>query len=661
MNKSQRFLLLALTVAGAAPLMAPPAHAEEVYLRAEEFTKVLPNGAGTTPVIMWGYRRCYGGFVDCDNPDTAALNPVTSPGPELVVAPGDPILSIHLQNRLPVTTSIVVPGQPGALAPVVSPDDQGRPRIRSFTTEIPAASGTTYSNATYTWDGLNHAGLRPGTYLYQSGSHVQLQVHMGLYGALVHDAPCSPGSCAYPAVPYDSAKTLVYSEIDPALHATRSPVNATNYAPRFFLVNGQPYPNVSQPVADARPGSWVLLRLLNAGIENHAPQLLGGYFQVIAEDGNPVTASVKREQYTTLLPAAKTMDVLFTPSSAGTFPLFDRRLRLTNDSATAGGMFVRLSSSGAPVIRPTAALDNYATNEDVALAVTAPGVLANDSDPTALPLQALFPTLPAKGTLALNADGSFSYTPNANANGPDTFSYRASNGSALSSPATVNVSITPVNDAPVAADDFFYATVNTGAFNVGAPGVLANDTDADAGDTLTAVTFGALQGGSGGSLTNTSPAGSFRFTVPGSSTFVGRAFFTYSARDQGGLTSQASTASVVKDFVVAVQTGGTAAQRSPVFRNLPGNSNDHWQVRGSIRAFSTAVTLTFYLGADETGTVIGTLSVPANSTAFSFVQVASAPPAGINSISLAADVPAAAGVPAHRARILNLPFVRQNN
>lgn len=657
MKKTQPILLLAL-------LLPLTAGAAEVFLRAEEFSLTLPNGGATPTVVpMWGYRLCYDGFSNCVNPDTNALNPVQSPGPEIRVPADDPVLNIHLQNRLPVSTSLIIPGQPAALAPVASPDADARLRIRAFTAEIPAADGDTYGDRIYSWTGLNSTGLRAGAYLYQSGSHVQLQVHMGLFGALVHDAPCAVGACAYPAVPYDTSRVLVFSEIDPALHETRSPVNANNYAPRFFLVNGQTYPNASQPALTAAPGSWMLLRLLNAGIENHAPQLLGGHFSVIAEDGNPLDPSIRREQHTVLLPAAKSLDLMFSPGSAGTYPLFDRRLRLTNDIATGGGMQVRIAAEGAPLVRPQATADSFTTGEDAALTIAAPGVLANDSDPAAQPLQAVFATNPSKGTVTVAANGGFVYTPNANANGADSFTYRASNGAALSNPATVNLSVTPANDAPVAVDDFFYPTVNSGAFDIAAPGILVNDTDVDTGDSLTAVNFGAILGAGTASITGLDANGSFTFTAPqsGATPYAGRATFTYAARDAGGLTSGNATANVVKDLAVAVQLTGTAAQRSPVYRNLPGTANDRWQVRGAIRALPAAVTLRFRLGADESGAEIGSLLVPAGATTFAFTQNAGPPPQGTNSITLLVDVPAAGGVPAHQARILNLPFARQNN
>src|SRR5207249_10650970 len=73
---------------------------------------------------------------------------------------------------------------------------------------------------------------------------------------------------------------------------------------------------------------------------------------------------------------------------------------------------------------PTANDDSYTVNEDTTLTVNAPGVLANDTDVDGNTLTAIRVSGPSHGTLALNADGSFSYTPAANYNGPDSFTYR---------------------------------------------------------------------------------------------------------------------------------------------------------------------------------------------------------------------------------------------
>src|SRR5207248_3931357 len=101
---------------------------------------------------------------------------------------------------------------------------------------------------------------------------------------------------------------------------------------------------------------------------------------------------------------------------------------------------------------PVAANDAYSTNEDTALNVAAAGVLANDSDVDGDALTAILVSSPAHGSVALNADGSFTYTPTANYNGGDSFTYKANDGSLNSNLATVSLTINPVNDQPQAED-----------------------------------------------------------------------------------------------------------------------------------------------------------------------------------------------------------------
>src|SRR5205085_2425852 len=100
-------------------------------------------------------------------------------------------------------------------------------------------------------------------------------------------------------------------------------------------------------------------------------------------------------------------------------------------------------------------------------------------------LTAVLVSGPAHGALTLNADGSFVYTPDALYHGADSFTYRASDGTALSGLATVSLSVTPVNHPPVAADDSF-TTAEESPLGVSGPGVLGNDSDAD-GDPLSAL------------------------------------------------------------------------------------------------------------------------------------------------------------------------------
>jgi PKD repeat protein len=91
----------------------------------------------------------------------------------------------------------------------------------------------------------------------------------------------------------------------------------------------------------------------------------------------------------------------------------------------------------------------------------------------------------AHGTLALNTDGSFIYTPAGNFNGVDTFTYRVNDGAVESGIAVVTIQVVPVNDAPVAVNDE-YSTDEDTSLVIAPPGVLFNDSDTE-GDLLSAV------------------------------------------------------------------------------------------------------------------------------------------------------------------------------
>ena len=98
---------------------------------------------------------------------------------------------------------------------------------------------------------------------------------------------------------------------------------------------------------------------------------------------------------------------------------------------------------------PVAVANSYTTAEDTPLSQAVPGVLANDTDPRSLPLMAILVSGVSNGTLTLNSNGSFTYTPFLNFNGTDSFTYKANNGSFDSNVVTVSLTVTSVNDAPV--------------------------------------------------------------------------------------------------------------------------------------------------------------------------------------------------------------------
>src|SRR5438045_3327726 len=83
--------------------------------------------------------------------------------------------------------------------------------------------------------------------------------------------------------------------------------------------------------------------------------------------------------------------------------------------------------------------DNYTTPEDTHLSVSAPGVLANDTDVDGDALSAVLVSNPTHGTLSLNSNGSFTYMPALNFNGIDSFTYKATDGQTQSGIATATI------------------------------------------------------------------------------------------------------------------------------------------------------------------------------------------------------------------------------
>ena len=464
---------VALTLA--AVLLAPTqAVAAEYWLKAAPTTFTGPDG---NSVPMWGYASCTDG-------SGANCTAVTVPGPALSVAAGETSLAVHLINTLPKPTSLVINGLVKPMTPVWDDGLTGNrtsatQRVRSFDAEAAATNGT----ADYVWN-----NVKPGTYLYQSGTQPQVQVQMGLYGAVTRnfaEASASPAQ-AYSGISYDNQATLLYSEIDPALHAavaddsygTAPAMTSTfGYAPKYFLINGQSYPT-SAVIAPVGATGTTLLRFLNAGLTTHVPMIQGAHWNPVAEDGKPYPFSAK--QYTALLPAAKTMDVLLTPDAGGaTYAIMDRRLNLSNNGLSDGGMLAYLQLGAAGVlgipsgdsnVAPVAVDDSFDSIKGVTLSVGGRGVLINDdnTDGTPQPIKAVAAsgaTLNG-GTYTLNSNGSFIYVPLATFVGIDSFTYTATDGKALSNAATVTINLTEPSPPSLAALDNFNRANST---NLGSP------------------------------------------------------------------------------------------------------------------------------------------------------------------------------------------------
>ena len=126
----------------------------------------------------------------------------------------------------------------------------------------------------------------------------------------------------------------------------------------------------------------------------------------------------------------------------------------THQTSSATWNFTTASTNTAPV----AANDSYDVAKDSTLAVSAPGVLTNDTDADSNPLTAAPVTGPTHGSLTLNSDGSFTYTPVLNYTGPDSFTYKANDGLIDSNTATVAITIN-AGTPPVPLPSTFYGEI----------------------------------------------------------------------------------------------------------------------------------------------------------------------------------------------------------
>ena len=252
-----------------------------------------------------------------------------------------------------------------------------------------------------------------------------------------------------------------------------------------------------------------------------------------------------------------------TPTNApGTYPII---ATLNDPSGKLGNYSVSITNGTMVVTNgaPVAVADGPYTGQwNAPLVIAATGVLANDTDVDGDPLTAAVVTGPAHGTLALNANGGFTYTPSADFSGTDAFTYKANDGFADGPPATVSLAITsPCSSAdphdcrggtPIARDDA-YATGQGDTLTVTTRhDVLENDGRFAAAAVL-------VSGPAHGTLALNAD-GSFVY-VP-ATVFYGIDSFLYSARSASGV------------------VGPVATVRLVVRKNLaPDADNDFYSVR----------------------------------------------------------------------------------
>ncbi len=199
-------------------------------------------------------------------------------------------------------------------------------------------------------------------------------------------------------------------------------------------------------------------------------------------------------------------------------------LTVTDDGGLTDTATTTATITLTPNTPPVAADESYSTSEGVVLSVAAPGVLGNDLDADGDPLLAVLDGDVSHGTLTLESDGSFTYTPAVDHVGSDSFTYVADDGIEHSNPATVTITVNLVG--VVLAIDDSYTTFVDKTLTVTAPGVFGNDVG---GASRWAFKRSDPTGGSVVLL----PDGSFTY-VPDAG-FVGSDSFTYDFWDEDNL------------------------------------------------------------------------------------------------------------------------------
>lgn len=218
------------------------------------------------------------------------------PAPTIIVAQGT-VVEITLDNELPMPVSLVFPGQTDVTA---TGGSQG-----AIAREAAAMGGS----VTYTF-----TASAPGTYTYHSGTRPDLQIEMGIVGALIVrpvvagvEAPMQ--AYAHPDTAFDQEFLFLLTEMDDKIHSLVeqnriAEVDTTRRWPVYWFINGRTGPDTmlatnvlwlpSQPyncMPMFHPGQRVLLRVIGGGRDPHPLHHHGNNSTIIARDGRMLSSA----------------------------------------------------------------------------------------------------------------------------------------------------------------------------------------------------------------------------------------------------------------------------------------------------------------------------------------------------------------------------------
>jgi len=324
---NQIFYKLAKAIGVMALLLSPPVHAVINGITGPVFNLKASAGYLSTAdgnnIYAWG-------FSEIGSPQTMQF-----PGPTLIVNQGDTV-TINLTNNLPVNVSMIFPGQSNVVANGIN---AGGSTDGLITKEANPLTGT----VSYTF-----VALEPGTYTYHSATQQEMQIEMGLVGALiVRPKVTDPLHQAYSHI--NTAFTHEYlfllSEMDPVIHAKvesqvlagLSPiVDMSTWTATIWFVNGRTAPDTmldnnvpwlpNQPyncVPRMHPGEKLLMRVVHTGRDLHPFHTHGNNTLTIAREGRMLESApgmgpdLATSNYTLQTIPGQTYDAIFEWTGAG--------------------------------------------------------------------------------------------------------------------------------------------------------------------------------------------------------------------------------------------------------------------------------------------------------------------------------------------------------
>jgi FtsP/CotA-like multicopper oxidase with cupredoxin domain len=273
-------------------------------LTASAGTIVMPDGLS---VHVWGFGPTDGNM--------------QYPGPTLITTQGQ-LTQITLLNELPEPTSMVFPGMVNVVA-------DGGVGTQQGLLALEALPGGTVS--------YSFTPRQPGTYLYYSGTRPDVQVEMGLLGALIVRPmdfdPLAPRAYQDNETAYDQEYLFLLSEMDPRIHEVVLRLGSagldgldylTDHQPQYWFINGRVGPDTFLPnnvpwlkhqpygaMARTHPGERMLMRVVGGGRDVHPFHHHGNHARVIAKNGRLGT-SASYEVFTIQTAPGETIDAIWT-------------------------------------------------------------------------------------------------------------------------------------------------------------------------------------------------------------------------------------------------------------------------------------------------------------------------------------------------------------